>query len=317
VRIAVTGATGFLGGHLVSRLLRDGHSVTAIARDRQRAARLEAQGVKVLFGDLTAAVEPADGEPVDAFVHAAALSSNWGRREAFVAANVTATQTAVDLAKRLEAQRFVLISSPSIYFRFADQISVGEDVMLPPPVNAYAETKRAAEAIVLAAPELNPLILRPRGIYGRGDVALLPRLVRAARSGPLPLLRDGTAVTDLTHVDDVVSAIVAAIEGPAPGKACALNVSSGEAVPIVTIIEKACAIAGVRPRWRRLPTWLALGGAGLAEAVNTVVPGRPEPIATRYSLGVLAYSQTLDISRAASTIGWRPSIALDEGLRRL
>lgn len=317
MRIAVTGATGFLGGHLVSRLLRDGHSVTAIARDRQRAASLQAQGVKVLFGDLTAAFEPADGEPVDALVHAAALSSNWGPREAFIAANVTATHTAVTLAKRLEAKRFVLISSPSIYFRFADQFQVGEDMTLPPPVNAYAETKRAAEAVVLAAPELNPLILRPRGIYGRGDAALLPRLVRAASNGPLPLLREGAAVTDLTHVDDVVSAIVAAIEAPAPGSVDALNVSSGEAVPIVTIIEKACAIASVRPHWRRLPTWLALGGAGLAEAINTLVPGRPEPIVTRYSLGVLAYSQTLDISRAASTIGWRPSIGFDEGLRRL
>lgn len=270
-----------------------------------------------MFGDLTEAFEPANGEPVDAFVHAAALSSNWGRREAFVAANVTATQTAVNLANRLQAQRFVLISSPSIYFRFADQLHVGEDMVLPPPVNAYAETKRAAEAIVLAAPDLNPLILRPRGIYGQGDVALLPRLVRAARNGPLPLLREGSAVTDLTHVDDVVSAIMAAIEAPVRGEPCALNVSSGEPMPIVTIIEKACAIAGVRPRWRRLPAWLALGGAGLAEAINAIVPGRPEPIATRYSLGVLAYSQTLDISRAASTIGWRPSIGLEEGLRRL
>lgn len=317
MKIAVTGATGFLGSHLVARLLRDGHSVTAMVRDRQRGAHLQAQGVRVLFGDLAEAFEPTDGEPVDAFVHAAALSSNWGRREAFVAANVTATQTAVNLAKRLQAQRFVLISSPSIYFRFADQLHVGEDMVLPPPVNAYAETKRAAEAVVLAAPDLNPLILRPRGIYGQGDVALLPRLVRAARNGPLPLLHEGAAVTDPTHVDDVVSAIMAAIEAPVRGEPCALNVSSGEAVPIVTIIEKACAIAGVRPRWRRLPTWLALGGAGLAEAINAMVPGRPEPIATRYSLGVLAYSQTLDISRAASTIGWRPSIGLEEGLRRL
>ena len=317
MRIAVTGATGFLGGNLVDRLIEDGHTVTVVIRDPARAADFAARGIGVLLGDLTRPIEPATREHVDAFVHAAALSSNWGARAAFLAANVAGTRTALALARLLGASRFVHISSPSIYFRFADQLGIGEDAPLPPPVNAYAESKRAAETIVLGAADLHPIVLRPRGIYGRGDVALLPRLIRAARRGPLPLLRDGRAVTDLTHVDDVVAAIVATLGAPLSLKATAINVSSGEAVPVRSIVERACRQQDVRPRFRKLPVGVALGAARLAEAINAALPGRPEPIATRYSLGVLAYSQTLDISRAARLLGWRPSISLDEGLMRL
>ncbi len=310
MRGAVTGATGFLGGHLVRRLLAEGHEVIAVVRDPAKAAGL---GAQLLVGDLTRPIET--DLTADAFVHAAALSSTWGPRADFVAANVTGTDTAVALARRMGVRRFVHISSPSLYFRFADQLGVREDDPLPPPVNAYAESKRLAEVRVLAAPDLNPVILRPRGIYGRGDTALLPRLVRAARRGPLPLLRAGQAVTDITHVDDVVAAIVAALATPTPP--VAINISGGQALPIRDVAEAACAHAGVPVRWRALPTSLAFAGVRLLEAACALWPGRPEPVATAYSLGIFAYSQTLDISRAAELLGWRPQVSFAEGLGRL
>jgi nucleoside-diphosphate-sugar epimerase len=316
MRVAITGATGFLGGHLVTRLLADGHAVIALGRRPAELAALADRGAEVIAGDLTAGVTLPTAARADAMVHAAALSSTWGRREAFLAANVEGTGHALDLARRLRVGRFVHVSSPSIYFRFADQRDVAEDVSLPSPVNAYAASKRQAEAMVLDAADLHPLILRPRGIYGRGDVALLPRLVRAARRGPLPLLRGGEAVTDITHVDDVVSAILAALAAPAALSGIALNISGGEALRVRHIAERAGARAGVAVRWRPLPTGLALAAARLAELGCAALPGRPEPLATAYALGVFAYSQTLAISRAATLLGWRPSVTFEDGLAR-
>ena len=313
MRIAVTGATGFLGGHLVDRLLGDGHSVIAFARRPDAAAMLAKKGAEIVLGDLTAAIELPKQSRAEVFIHAAALSSNWGPRAAFLAANVGGTRRALELARAMGVRRFVHISSPSIYFRFADQLGVREDAPLPRPVNAYAESKGLAEALVLAARDLNPLILRPRGIYGRGDVTLLPRLIRTAARGPLPLLRGGQAVTDLTHVDDAVSAVLAALDAPVSVGALAVNISGGEALPIVKIVEGACGRVGVRPHWRRMPFGLALAGSRVAETIAAVLPGRPEPIVTMYSLGVLAYSQTLDISRAAAVLGWRPQIEFEAG----
>jgi nucleoside-diphosphate-sugar epimerase len=316
MRVAVSGATGFLGGHLVRHLLAQGHEVIALGRDAGRLAALEALRARVLPGDLAGTPMVGDHMRAEAFVHAAALSSNWGTREAFLAANVRGTQAALELARRFEVKRFVHISSPSIYFRFEDQLQLREDERVPPPVNTYAESKGLAEQLVLAATDLRPVILRPRGIYGVGDTALLPRLIRAAQRGPLPLLRDGVAVTDITHVDDVVSAIMAAMRAEPDIAGVAINVSGGEALAVRQIAEAACARAGVAVRWRALPAALAFAGAGMMETVAALLPGRPEPIVTRYSLGVLAYSQTLDIGRAKALLGWAPAVSFAEGLAR-
>lgn len=313
MRVAVTGATGFLDGHLVTRLLSDGCEVVAVVRDTAKAAALQQRGVTIILGDLTAAVET--GLTADAFVHAAALSSNWGRRADFLAANVDGTGTAIALARAMGVRRFVHISSPSIYFRLADQLDVREDVALPIPINPYAETKAIAEQRALGATDLRPVILRPRGIYGQGDTALLPRLVRAARRGPLPLLRDGQAVTGLTHVDDVVDAIIAALNADEPAVGRAINIS-GAAHRVRDIADAACARHGIDIRWRALPTGFALAGARMMETICATLPGRPEPIATVYSLGLFAYSQTLNTARAAQLLGWRPRVSFDEGLAR-
>ncbi|MEQ1491849.1 MAG: NAD(P)-dependent oxidoreductase, partial [Terricaulis sp.] len=164
MRVVVTGATGFLGGAFVRLLGARGHEVIATGRDELKLAALKRDRIE------TVALDLADLQTrklsCDAIVHCAALSSPWGRRAAFYHANVIGTQGALALARASGARRFVNISTPSVYFRFKDQIGVREDAPLPPPVNAYADTKRQAELLVLAANDLDPIILRPRGLYG-------------------------------------------------------------------------------------------------------------------------------------------------------
>ncbi|MBK8085312.1 MAG: NAD(P)-dependent oxidoreductase [Devosia sp.] len=313
MRLVVSGATGFLGGHLARRLVAERHEVIGLGRDAAAGARLADDGVRFRSIDLATADALAEAG-ADGFVHAAALSSNWGRRQAFVAANVTGTANALTLARRLGVRRFVHISSPSVGFRFADQFGVSEDAPLPRPVNAYAASKGRAEQLVLAAGDLSPVVLRPRGLFGPGDTTLLPRLVRAARQGPLPLLRGGEAVTDLTHVEDAVEAIIAALRAGPQAAGRIYNVSGGEALPVRRIAELAALRAGVPVAWRAVPVAVALLAARVLETRALLTPGRPEPVVTAYSVGVMAYSQTLDISRAARELGWRPRIGIEAGI---
>ena len=319
MRILVTGATGFLGGHLVRRLLNRGDTVIAVGRNADRLETLAQAGADTIAHDISVAPLPPTGR-VDACVHAAALSSPWGPEQAFQLANVDGTRHVLASARASGSRRFVHISTPSVYFRFTDQLDVREDLPLGEPVNSYARTKRQAERLVLAETTLDPILLRPRGLYGAGDTALLPRLLKAAASRALPLLRDGAAVTDLTHVDDVVSAVEAALDLPpmpnAGPERRVFNISGGQPLAIREIVEAAAVRTGLSIRWRPLPVSLALGAARVSETICRLLPNRPEPPVTAYGIGIFAFSQTLDLSAARDTLGWSPRIDFQTGLER-
>ena len=312
-RVLITGATGFLGGTVLRMLQAQGRPVLAQGRD---PGRLAALGAPVLRWDLT---QPPPDTPelagVDAMVHCAALSAPFGRLAEFHAANVQGTAAVLALARRLQVRRFVHISSPSVLFAPRDQLALDETTPLPPPCTPYARTKARAEALVLAAPDLSPVILRPRGLYGCGDTALLPRLLQAARTRPLPLFRGGRARIDLTHVEDAAAAVLAALDAGPEAAGEVFHISGGEVLPVTEIASRACARAGVPLRWRRMPLAPALLAAGAMERL-ALLTGAGEPAVTRYGLALFAYAQSLDISKASRSLGWSPRISFAEGLDR-
>lgn len=316
MRVIVTGATGFLGGALSRKLASDGHEVIAMGRDRARLAGLSAYAKSTLEIDL-ASPPILSGIEADAVVHCAAKSSPWGHTEDFVRANITGTRTAIGLARRSGARRFVHISTPSIYFQFRDQPNVSESTPLPRPVNAYAHTKREAERLVLDAMDMDPIILRPRGIYGRDDTTLLPRLMKAAARRALPLMNEGRAATDLTHVDDVVDAAIAALNVTTPLQQRIFNISGGEALNVRHVANAAGRLAGIDVRWRRMPASVVFAYARAAELLARLDPRNVEPSITRYSAGLFAFTQTLDISAAAKQLSWRPKVSFADGLESI
>ncbi len=319
MRVIVSGATGFLGGRLSTLLRGFGHDVVGLGRNADKGCDLMTSGARFVTVDLsqppTESVLKALGS-ADVFVHAAGLSSAWGSRAAFLRANVSGTRHAIAMARATGVRRFVFLSSPSVTFRFSDQVDLREDTPLPKPVNAYAQSKQIAERDVLAADDLSPIILRPRAIYGPGDAALLPRLIRAADNGPIPFLRGGHALTNLTYVDDVARAIICAMDAPREITGRIYNIAGDEALSLRVIIESAAAKVGIAVRWRPIPWPLALSAARFAEAVARMRRDKPEPIITAYALGILAFTQTLDTSAAQRDIGFRPQIRFAEGLAR-
>lgn len=318
-RIVVTGAGGFLGGCLVRRLAAAGHEVTALGRSASLAGSFDdkriASGVCDLSDSASLSLLDVPGG-IDAVVHCAGLSSNWGPRRDFQRHNVMATANLLDQVRKWEAPHFVYVSSSSVYFRFRDQLDVSEDLPLPAPVNDYAWSKVAAEKLVQSARDVATTIVRPRGIYGRGDKALLPRLLRAAAAGPIPSFDRGRTVIDLTHVEDVAAAISCILDRPGKAAGAIYNVSGGEAVSIRDIITRSAAFAGIAVRWREVPWPLAYAAIRAIEGFHRAFRPDVEPRVTAYSAGLLAFSQTLDLSAIHRAIGWRPKISFDEGLRR-
>ena len=323
MRMLVTGGTGFLGRHVVWRLNSSGHDVVFTGRNVQHAetviagatrADCETRFVMLEHGSVQSHAtmhEAAAG--ADAAVHCAALSSPWGRPEAFEKANIDSTQEIVDACRAQRVPRLVHISTPSLYFNFRDRIGIREDEPLPSPVNDYARTKGIAEQRVMQSPLDSVIALRPRAIIGPYDATLLPRLLRVARVSRLPLMRGGNALIDLTYVDNVVDAVELALS--ADLQRAVVNISNGEPMPVRTLFAMLADAFGIELRVRRIPYPVVDAAATLLEWAASVRRDWEPPI-TRYSVGLLAWSQTLDLTRARDLLGYTPQVPLAEGIRQ-
>ncbi len=317
--VLVTGATGFLGGAVCRLLARRGWRVTATGRNEAAGHDLTRFGVAFRRASLEHAAETVGlcaGQ--DAVVHCAARSSPWGSWQEFHAANIRGTENVLRAAQTARVQRLVHISTPSIYFDFRHRRDLSETSPLPPrQVNAYAATKLAAECLVLAAGTggLPVVVLRPRAIFGPGDTTIFPRLLRAAGEGRLPVIGNGRNVTDLTYIDNAAAAVACALTAPGVCLGQTFNITDGQPIVLWDFIETLLKSLELPAPRRRLPIRAALALAALTEGLGRL--RRREPALTRYSVGVLGYSQTFDISKARTLLGYHPEISTATGARRL
>lgn len=323
MRILVTGGTGFLGRHIVWRLNMLGHDVIFTGRNRDHASEVLTHGesgkgslafVSMAHGTEESAKKlHAAADQAQAVVHCAALSSPWGRREDFERANVASTHEVLDVCTAHGIARLVHISTPSLYFDFRDRVGIREDEPLPPPVNDYARTKGIAEHMVTRSEIESVITLRPRAIFGPWDNTLLPRLLRVARKTRLPLMHDGSALMDLTYVDNVVDAVLLALS--ADHDRATINISNDEPMSVIDLFRAVAYAFDFAPRFRRVPYPLVAAIATLLERAAVLAPGWEPPI-TRYSAGLLAFSQTLDLTQARAALGYTPRVSFAEGMQR-
>jgi len=312
-RVLVTGATGFLGNRLATSLAARGIGVRGTGRNLEAGLTLEAAGVEfhpVDLRDRQAVI--ASCADMQAVVHCGALSAPWGTRKEFFDANVVGTQNIADGCEQHNVRKLIYISSPSVLSRHEHQYNLDE-AALPPSrfVSLYSESKFQGEGIVSAVRGADYVILRPKAIYGAGDSTLIPRILDACRRGRLPIVGSDRTTVQLTHVDDVVDAIINAL-ARAEVRNCTYHIAGAE-VRIWDVIRRfldELTIPHPKRHWS-VPRAMRLAGA-LEWLWRTLkLPGEP-PI-TRYAVGILAYDQTYDTTRAARELGFAPRVPLDVG----
>jgi 2-alkyl-3-oxoalkanoate reductase len=313
VRVLVTGATGFLGVHTCRELLARGYVVRAFGRDFSTFSIMGAEQFRGDLRDVNSVRSACTN--MEAVVHAGALSSPWGKLEDFKAVNLTGTRKVLEACLNSGVRRLVHISSPAVIFTGQDHLLERDDAPYPKSFSShYALSKKLAEELVLEAQsKLELIVLRPKAIYGPGDRALLPRVIAAARARRLPQIGDGENLVDLTFVDDAVRAIVLSLECPMPETHFPVyTITSGEHLKLWIVIRRLLEALGVPSRLPMMPLGVMLRLAGLLEQIATIT-GR-EPRLTRYSVELLARTQTYDISRAKSDLGFMPRTHFDQGL---
>ncbi|HJW84971.1 MAG TPA: NAD-dependent epimerase/dehydratase family protein, partial [Anaerolineae bacterium] len=167
--ILVTGATGFLGHHLVPFLIARGHGVRALVRRTSQWQFLADLGVELAWGDTR------DADSVDAampgcraVIHGAGLFRFWGRQEDFHSTNVLGTYHVLEAARRAGVERFIHISTIAVVGRPKPGTLIDE-AYLCAPVDAYMRSKLDGEWLAreyYQAHGLPAIILRPGAYYG-------------------------------------------------------------------------------------------------------------------------------------------------------
>ncbi len=316
-RVLITGATGFLGGYAVREFLAHGYDVVAHGRNATVLNELAQLGATTVRGDLSRLANSTI--KVDMVVHCAALSTPWGRWADFERANVAGTEQVIRFMERNRVPRLVYVSSPSVYARRGDQLNVTEEQVDPDNrLNNYIRSKIAAEALLARALELGRIpeliTIRPRGLIGAGDTSVAPRLLSAYAKIGVPIFAGGHNLVDLTAVQNVALALrLAAQAKHAEGQV--YNITNDDPRPFKELLDELLATLALPPKFRNTNAAVVYGLAAAMEGVCKILPGRPEPPLTRYSLTTIAYSQTLDISKAKAELGYAPTVSIEQALQ--
>ncbi|MEN8141606.1 MAG: NAD-dependent epimerase/dehydratase family protein [Thermodesulfobacteriota bacterium] len=318
----VTGGGGFVGLAVV-RLLRE-MGIRTLVVGRHHYPEVEAVGGISLKGDIR---DPAflttSMAGCDTVFHVAALAGIWGPWDDYYSINVRGTQNVIAACEQNKVARLVYTSTPSVVFN-GESIQ-GLDESLPyakSPLCHYAATKIMAEKLVLQAngPELMTTALRPHLVWGPGDTNLIPRLLARGRQGALKIVGDGQNRVDISYIDNVAQAHIAAagnLEGGGGAAGQPFFISQGEPVLLWDWINELFSRLAIPPVTKRVSFLKAYRVGWLLEKVSGILRRQSEPPMTRFLAEQLAKSHWFAIDRAREVLDYSPQVTSEEGMERL
>ena len=315
----VTGATGFVGPHLVSALVAQGRRVLCLVRDVRRAAALAGPGVAVRALELMEGNALATAmQGVERVFHLAgggkvSTASDEGLR-ALRDANVGPLEAVLRTARSSRVKRVIHFSSIS-----AMGVQLGQrlDEDTPcRPSTPHEIAKYESEQVALNACRdgLSVVILRPSQIYGPGDErSEIRKLVRLARRGAIPMFGGGEGRVPWVYVSDVVDAALAAAERDVkPGRT--YIVSDSDSYRFADVVEHIGRALGRGRAGVTIPTLLAWPAVAAVEVLTRAVGF--EPPFTRHRLASMTGKRLVSIDRARREHGFSPKVGLEEGMSR-
>jgi nucleoside-diphosphate-sugar epimerase len=316
----LTGASGFIGGHLAARLVADGHPVRCLVRPTSDTSRLERLGVELVAGDLTSPhslVHAVEG--CRHVLHCAAMVSDWATVEEIRRINVRGTRELLAAAAAASVRRFVHLSTTDVY-GYPGGREVDETQVPSRFRNWYAQTKLEAEHEVRRATQatgLEVLILRPATVYGPGSREVVGEMAKAIRASHMVLIGQGRAVAGLTYVGNLADAAVLGLGSSAAGGE-AFNVTDGLSVTWREFLDDLADGLGARRVSWNLPYGVASGLAfSLEHGYRLVrrVTGLSTPaLLSRQAVHVLGRPQDFSNRKARGVLGWEPRVDYAAGL---
>jgi len=318
-RLFITGATGFVGGHLAEACAARGIAVSALARPGSDTALLEKLGATLHCGDLNdLGIIQKAVQGADVVVHCAAKVGDRGPAEEYRAVNVDATRNLLEVCAGRPLHRFIHMSTLGVY---EARHHYGTDETEPLPINhmdSYTKTKVEAERLVLdyhRKHQVPVVALRPGFVYGPRDRTVMPKLIKRLASGSVHYLGGDQRALNTIYVGNLVDAVFLAAEKPnAVGQV--FNLTDGEPVTKQRFFEAVSDSLGLPKPHQRLPRWLA----GLLvrllrwQARRATCNGKNAWL-TQAEYKFLLLNLDFSIEKAKRELGYSPRFAFDQGMQ--
>ena len=306
--VLITGAAGFIGGHL---------------RDRLRDAGVTVRGVDLIADPRRDIIAGSTLDPeswgsalagVDTVVHAAATVSNVAPLEEAWSVNVLGTDRVMRAAAAAGVAHFVHLSSIAAFGEdFPDGVT--EEYPSHLTGHSYADTKINGEAVVLAAHAaglIDCTVVRPGDVYGPGSRPWVLIPIELIRKGQAILPDHGRGIFSPTYIDNLTDGIALTLREPA-ARGQIFTLTDGVGVTCWEYFSRLAAL--VDGRVRSLPGPFAQALALSVGAVTRRMGGHSE--LGPASFGMLTRRGTYSIAKARRLLGYEPAIDLDEGMRRV
>ena len=315
MKVALTGASGYTGGHILRRLLSRGDTVRALVREGSVTKELSASGAVIVpgvLGDAQAARRLVEG--CDAVMHVAAVYRTAGHPDSYYREiNVVGTQKLLEAAVEAGARRFVHTST----------VGVHGDVKNPPadenapiaPSDIYQETKAEADAMAREfgrARGLEVAIVRPGAIYGPGETRLL-KVFKSIARGRYAVVGKGTPHYHLAYIDDLVDGFLLALDRPeAAGET--FIIAGPQSISQDDLAREVARATGGSVWPFHIPAWPIQRLGDLVEAV--CIPLGLEPPIHRRRVDFWVKNRSFSIEKARRLLGYEPKVDVREGILR-
>jgi len=312
----VTGATGFIGGHLAEALIAGGDEVRALVRPTSDTRYLRNLPLEQRVGDLT------DPESlrravrgVDRVFHCGAVVSDWGDPAVFHQVNVEGTRHLLAAALEANVEKFVHVSSTEVY-GYPD-FPADEESPYRYRGWPYCDTKIDAEkqAWAFASQGLPLTIIRPATVYGPRWTTIL-EFLEVLRQGQMILVAGGRKNAGLVYVANLSDALLLAGQ-PEMGLGQVYNVADGLDVTWSQFINALAAMLGQGPVRRSLPRWLAYVAGWSMEKWARARRQPSRPLVTRMAVELTGTDQGFASERVRRELGWRPRVDFATGMARV
>ncbi len=319
----VTGATGFLGSHLVQRLREARHQVRALVRDPKKTQVLDGMGAELIHGDVTSPASLTSAvKGVEVIFHAAALVAGWSNWSAYLATTVQGTENVLTAALHASVQRFVHVSTIRVY---DDRHALKHGIVTEESPQGergfrhfghYARAKVMAEAAVWRYQDRMPVtVIRPAWIYGPRDEVIIPPMIRYLGDPSAFWPGSVDPCADPIYVTDVADCAIAAAIHPA-GVNQAYNAAPHERITARVFLRQLCDELGIKMPTRSMPYFLSSGFAYFWETWAMVTMRRTPPPVTHAGLAMLSADVRHDPTKADCDLGWRSKVNLSDGIQQ-